>query len=63
MADEIDMAEELVELATEVGVSAARYAAASMPKGAPGECCMCGDFFVRLVGGACGRCRDKHRLP
>jgi hypothetical protein len=40
-----------------------RLAAAAIPAGEPGECERCGEHFARLVGGACGRCRDKYKLP
>lgn len=31
--------------------------------GKPGDCEYCGDWFGRLIGGACGFCRDKYDLP
>lgn len=36
--------------------------AAIIPKGAPGECEYCGEYFERLINNACGRCRDLYRL-
>lgn len=41
---------------------AARKKAQAMPTGEPGECEWCGEYFARLVNGACGRCRDKWKL-
>lgn len=40
-----------------------RKQASAMPKGEPGECENCGEYFVRLVRGHCGRCRDALGLP
>lgn len=34
-----------------------------MPKGVPGDCEYCGEWCGRLVGGACGFCRDRYKLP
>ena len=31
--------------------------------GEPGDCDYCGEYFTRLVGGACGHCRDRYKLP
>lgn len=36
--------------------------AAIIPKGTPGECEYCGEYFERLINNACGRCRDLYRL-
>ena len=30
--------------------------------GKPGDCDLCGEWFGRLVQGACEPCRDKHNL-
>lgn len=34
----------------------------SIPEGVPGECELCGEWFGRLVNGACVSCRTKYRL-
>jgi len=59
MTDEIDTANEHVTKMEEQGILAIRRAAASIPVGEPGDCDGCGEYFTRLVGGFCGRCRDK----
>lgn len=33
-----------------------------IPHGNSGDCEICGEWFGRLVGGACAPCRDKHGL-
>lgn len=33
-----------------------------IPKGTKGECQYCGEYFERIVNGACARCRDKYKL-
>lgn len=63
MSDPIDKAQEAVENHGQGEIEKIRQAAASIPKGEPGECHYCGEEFSRLVGGACGRCRDKYGLP
>lgn len=59
MADEADRAAPYVENAVSDGISEAARAVAEMPAGEPGECSGCGENFARLVGGCCGRCRDR----
>lgn len=63
MSDIADRAEDEAELKLDVGLRNIALAAASIPAGEPGECGRCGEHFSRLVGGACGRCRDKYKLP
>lgn len=61
MADDIDKAQELEEHHRETALAnRPRYV---MQQGTPGDCELCGEFFSRLVGGACGHCRDKYKLP
>jgi hypothetical protein len=31
--------------------------------GKPGDCDLCGEYTVRLIGGACVACRNKYKLP
>lgn len=59
MPDEIDLAQEREQLATENSI---RAAAKDIPKGEPGECDLCGEWCGRLIGGACARCRDRYKL-
>lgn len=59
MADELDRAQEYVDFLDAQHVEAVRRKAALMPKGEPGECEKCGEQSLRLVGGACARCRDR----
>jgi hypothetical protein len=61
MADEIDKAQELEEMHREHALlNRPRYV---MQQGKPGDCDLCGEFFSRLVDGACGHCRDRYKLP
>ena len=62
-ADEIERAANLTTEMEEASVRAIRNAASRIPAGEPGECDRCGEYFTRLVNGACGRCRDKLKLP
>lgn len=62
MPDEVDRAQDLERMSNEDALRAARKKAQSMPTGEPGECEWCGEYFTRLVNGACGRCRDKWKL-
>lgn len=61
MADLTDLASEIEQRATEASISKALHK--PMPTGRPGECDLCGEYFARLVDGACGFCRDKWGLP
>ena len=62
MADQADISQEKEQMSVDSAVNAARKRAAEMPPGNAGECDFCGSRFARLVGGACGRCRDEYRL-
>jgi RNA polymerase-binding transcription factor DksA len=62
-ADEIERAANLTTEMEEASVRAIRNAASKIPAGEPGECEYCGEYFIRLVNGACGRCRDKLKMP
>lgn len=57
--DDTDRAEEVIMEARRNAIAAK----ANIPAGVPGDCVKCGDYFTRLIGGACGRCRDKFNLP
>lgn len=60
--DEADRASYYVESVIDDHVRDAMRQAADIPVGIAGTCDMCGDDFTRLVGGACGFCRDRYRL-
>lgn len=60
--DDIDFAQEKQEKIHEDRIERARLRATEMPKGEPGGCDYCGEYFTRLVNGACGRCRDEFKL-
>jgi len=60
MASVDDEASELEQLQTQISIAAASK---PLAVGTPGECSKCGDEHIRLVGGACPRCRDKWKLP
>lgn len=61
MADDIDRAAEQEELHRQSAI--ANHKPIELDPGKPGDCDMCGDYFGRLIGGACGFCRDKYKLP
>lgn len=61
MTDQFDIAAELEELHRQQAL--AQRPKVEIVPGKPGECDFCGEWFGRLVGGACGFCRDKHKLP
>lgn len=44
-------------------IKAVRDQAEQIPAGAPGDCDLCGEWYSRLVDGACARCRDRYLLP
>lgn len=60
--DDIDQAGEHIEATEKRIIDAARKEAADMPVGTKGECEWCGEYFERLVNGACGRCRDEFKI-
>lgn len=62
MTDEVDLASEREQIQRDAALTQASAAVAAMPKGVPGHCDGCGDYFARLVGGLCGFCRDKGRF-
>jgi predicted amidophosphoribosyltransferase len=60
MSDEIDRANEVAMATTERAIA---LAAKPIPPGEPGRCAYCGGDFARIINDACGRCRDRYRLP
>lgn len=59
--DDIDRAQN-----EEMAIREAAIASHSSPKldpGVEGECSWCGEWRGRLIGGACGFCRDEYKLP
>ena len=54
------MANDRIEIETDNRINAMRKAASAIPKGNAGECNHCGEYFARIVHGACARCRDKY---
>jgi hypothetical protein len=62
-ADPLDRAAAQAEQALEAALEEQRRACAKMPAGEPGECQFCEGYFIRVVNKACGRCRDKYKLP
>ena len=63
MADEIDLAQEREQIATNSAVKKKKKKKARIEPGAPGECELCGEWSGRLVRGACAPCRDRYKLP
>lgn len=60
MADIVDEANDLAQREVETAI---RMAAKPLPAGEPGDCDLCGEWFGRLVGGACVPCRNRYKLP
>ena len=60
--DETDRAQAEERHITDAHIALHKKRAAEFIKGAPGECDWCGDYFVRLVNGACGRCSDEYKI-
>ena len=61
MADAIDEATETIEEHKAREIQKIR-AKADIPKGVQGNCDWCGEYTIRLIGGACARCRDRRGL-
>lgn len=59
MTDQIDRANDYAD--AERAMAIANRLPVDMAKGAPGECDFCGEWFGRLVDGACVPCRDKYQ--
>lgn len=57
--DPLDVSARTTEEELERGIAAAR---GDIPPGIEGDCDMCGEWFGRLIGGACPPCRDKYGL-
>jgi len=56
MADDADIASNITEESINREIARIR---ADIPAGGAGECDLCGEWFGRLVGGACVPCRDR----
>lgn len=59
MADEADKA---TEHESEFLDNAIKAAPGDIPPGVEGDCELCGEWFGRLVDGACVPCREKRGL-
>jgi uncharacterized protein (DUF983 family) len=59
MSDEVDLANDLADMATQ---DAIRKAAKPLARGVAGDCDLCGEWSGRLIGGACAPCRDRYKL-
>lgn len=62
MADIADSADEVIEIGIADKLAANKKLVQSIPQGCAGNCEWCGEYFTRIVDGACGRCRDKYKL-
>lgn len=60
MADDADRAQIDIEKEEEARNAKLKY---DIPKGEAGDCELCGEWFHRLVGGACVPCRERYKLP
>ena len=59
MADDVDVANDRLAISEADAVREVQRKAAKIPKGEPGDCDECGEYFARLVDGHCGYCRDR----
>jgi hypothetical protein len=57
MTDLIDQANDYAE--TERQIAIASRIPCTLEAGTPGDCDFCGEFFGRIVDGACVPCRNK----
>lgn len=62
MADIADRANDAAEAELQRNLRNARVGEYTLPPGVPGECDLCGNDSLRLIDGACGRCRDFYKL-
>ena len=60
--DDADRSAPNIENVVSDAVAKASRIAALIPPGNPGECDLCGNYFSRLVAGACGFCRDRFSI-
>lgn len=58
MTDQIEQAARLEEMDRQIAI--ANRLPATLAKGKPGECDFCGEYFIRIVDGACVKCREKY---
>lgn len=71
MSDEVDVTNDRIAFDDNISVKNICSKAKNIPKGQEGDCDLCGEHFLRVVEVvkddntilACGRCRDKHRIP
>lgn len=63
MADPVDVTNVRIQEEENTLINHIRKAAADIPEGEPGECYECGEYYIRLVHGACAGCRDLLGLP
>ena len=63
MSDDADRAQNENDEFEKRALAFARNKIKQIDPGEPGECDYCAETFSRLVGGACGHCRDKYKLP
>lgn len=59
MADDSDSSDLKEAVLVDAAVRQVQQRASDIPKGEPGECDACGEYFERVVNHMCGRCRDK----
>ena len=62
MADSADLADKNFAVERDIALQQISDQAQNIPVGNAGDCDLCGEWFSRLVNGACGRCRDKYGL-
>lgn len=62
MSDDVDIANDRSAITIDKAVTEIRNKAKLDP-GSEGKCELCGEWMLRLIGGACAPCRDRYKLP
>lgn len=58
MTDDVDIANDMIEKQMSEAINNRKPF--SLDSGKPGDCDFCGEWFGRLVDGACVPCRNKY---
>lgn len=63
MPDDADRASQDAEILDNAVIKDISQRANQIDPGIAGECDHCGEYMLRIVRGACCRCRDLRKLP
>lgn len=62
MADIADQSQDWIDKELELRLKDHADKAAPFVVGKPGDCDFCGEWYGRLIDGACAPCRDHYKL-